>query len=112
MNCILLEPEEMTAARAELRGRRALHVVKVWHSQPGQTVRVGVRGGRLGQATIASISDDVIELTSIELDTDAPPALPLTLCVALPRPKSLRRVLHAATTLGVKRIVLIESWRV
>lgn len=113
MNCILLDPSEITnAARAVLRGRRALHALKVLRAQPGQIIRVGALGGRLGHATVTSISDDAIELGSIELDADPPPALPVTLCVAVPRPKSLRRVLHAATTLGVKRILLMESWRV
>jgi RsmE family RNA methyltransferase len=59
-----------------------------------------------------SLSNESAVLEAIELDTDPPPALPITLCLALPRPKSLRRVLHAATTLGVKRILLMETWRV
>jgi 16S rRNA (uracil1498-N3)-methyltransferase len=123
MNCILLERTEITTAtgeandagadgRAELRGRRARHVVKVLRAEPGRIVRVGLLGGRLGRATVASVSDGAVELESIELDAEPPPVLSVTLCVALPRPKSLRRVLHAATTLGVKRIVLMESWRV
>jgi RsmE family RNA methyltransferase len=112
MNCILLEPGEVTGARAELRGRRARHVVTVLRAQPDQIVRVGIVGDRLGRATIASISDEAIGLEAIELDAEPPAPLPVTLCVALPRPKSLRRVIHAATTLGVKRIVLMESWRV
>jgi 16S rRNA (uracil1498-N3)-methyltransferase len=121
MNCILLERTEITTAtgddagrggRAELRGRRARHVAEVLRAEPGRIVRVGVLGGRLGRATVASLSDETVELKSIELDAEPPPALPIALCVALPRPKSLRRVLHAAASLGVKRIVLMGSWRV
>jgi len=116
VNCIVLEPAEVPpvapATSVELRGRRARHVIQVLRGQPGQRVRVGALGGRLGHAVVASLSDDGVALESIELDTEPPAALPVTLCVALPRPKSLRRVLHAATTLGVKRIVLLESWRV
>jgi RsmE family RNA methyltransferase len=112
MNCLLLEPEETADGRTELRGRRARHLVEVWRAKPGAVVRIGVVGGRLGHATIASVSDEVVQLSSLAFEDDAPPPLPVTLCVALPRPKSLRRVLHAATTLGVKRVVLMESWRV
>jgi 16S rRNA (uracil1498-N3)-methyltransferase len=113
VNCIVLEAGDIVAAgRAELRGRRACHVVEVLRAEPGRTVRVGLLGGRLGQARVEAVTPDRIVLDTIELDTDPPPALAVTLCVALPRPKSLRRVLHAATTLGVKRIVLMESWRV
>jgi 16S rRNA (uracil1498-N3)-methyltransferase len=112
LNCILLEPAEITDGRSDLHGRRAVHVITVLRVQPGQIVRVGALGGQLGRATVTSLDDGGVMLESIELDTPPPPPLPVTLCVALPRPKSLRRVLHAATTLGVKRIVLMESWRV
>jgi 16S rRNA (uracil1498-N3)-methyltransferase len=112
LNCIILEPAEAATSTVELRGRRARHVIEVLRAQPGQPVRVGVLSGRLGRALVASVAPDSIVLESIDLDTQPPAALAVTLCVALPRPKSLRRILHAATTLGVKRIVLMESWRV
>jgi 16S rRNA (uracil1498-N3)-methyltransferase len=115
VNCIVLEPTEappLADGPVELRGRRARHVIEVLRARPGQRVRVGVLGGPLGHAVVASLSEEKVTLESFELDTEPPAALPVTLCVALPRPKSLRRVLHAATTLGVKRIVLMESWRV
>jgi 16S rRNA (uracil1498-N3)-methyltransferase len=116
MNCIVLESADLPApdpaATVELRGRRARHVTGVLRARPGQPVRVGVVGGRLGGAVVRSISDDAVVLEKIQLDTEPPTASAVTLCVALPRPKSLRRVLHAATTLGVKRILLMESWRV
>jgi len=113
MNCIILEAADLTpATTATLRGRRARHLLQVLRATPGQRVRVGVVGGGLGQAVVGSVSDDAVVLEDIDLDREPPAPLPVTLCVAVPRPKSLRRVLHAATTLGVKRIVLMESWSV
>jgi RsmE family RNA methyltransferase len=46
------------------------------------------------------------------LDQDPPPKLPLTLILALPRPKVLNRALAAATSLGVSRIILLNAWKV
>jgi RsmE family RNA methyltransferase len=116
MYCVLFEPAELANATSatplELRGRRARHVARMAQGRPGATLRVGVVGGRLGRAVVGSLADEAVVLQSIELDEEPPPAAAITLCVALPRPKSLRRVLHAATTLGVKRILLMESWRV
>ena len=72
MNCIVLEPTEAPAATSavEIRGRRARHVIEVLRAEPGQRVRVGVLGGRLGHAVLASLSDDSVVLESIELDTE------------------------------------------
>jgi RsmE family RNA methyltransferase len=48
----------------------------------------------------------------VRLDQAPPPSLPLTLLLALPRPKVLRRLLRSATTLGIKKIILLNTSRV
>ncbi len=77
----------------------------------GDTIRVGVLGGRLGVGIVARLDDDALAMT-VTLDREAPPPLPLVLVLALPRPKVVRRVLQAIAALGVKRVVLLGAWRV
>ena len=50
MNLLLLEPGEIVAGEVVLHGRRAEHLLRVLGVVPGDTVRVGVIGGRLAPA--------------------------------------------------------------
>lgn len=112
MNIILAEPGEIDAGgRLHLGGRRLRHLRDVLRAVPGDRLRVGEIGGRLGAGTLLSISEEhaTVEVT---LDSEAPPPLPVHLVLALPRPKMLRRILRSVTELGVKQIYLIHSFRV
>lgn len=115
MNLLLLEPHEWpTGARqAELRltDHRADHIRTVLKATSGDSVRIGVVDGLTGLAQVTQVWSNVVVLDAV-LDTPPPPPLPVTLLLALPRPKVLRRVLQAATTLGIKQIHLLNSYRV
>lgn len=112
MNLILIEPEELAAdGTVRLRGRRALHAREVLEVLPGDLVRAGVVGGRMGEAEVLSAAEGEMVLV-LRLDRDPPAPVPLQLLLALPRPKILRRVLQAIASLGVKRLVLCGSYRV
>jgi RsmE family RNA methyltransferase len=111
MNLVLLSPEELDAGVATIDGRRARHIREVHRVVPGDTLLVGVVGGLMGTGTVEAI-DDVSVRLCVSLDR-APPAPPgIDLLLALPRPKTLRKVLASATAMGVKRIVLVNAARV
>lgn len=112
MNLLLLTPEDCPEpGLARLRGRRLRHVREVHRAAPGEALRVGLVDGLMGEGRILALSDE--ELVLATSFTDAPPPkLPLTLLLALPRPKMLRRILQAAASLGVQRLVLMNSYRV
>ena len=111
MNLILLFDDDfVTPATALLRGRRLEHVTGVHRAAVGSSLVVGVVNGRVGTGVVTRL-DDVLEL-QVTLDRDPPPPPPLTLILALPRPKVLNRVIASATSMGVKRIVLVNAWRV
>ena len=112
MNLVLLEPGELGAdGTARIAGRRAAHVAGVLRAAPGERIRVGVVGGPMGDAEVLALSPTEVTLRPA-LAAAPPPPSPVSLLVALPRPKILRKVLQAAASMGVKRLVLLGSWRV
>jgi RsmE family RNA methyltransferase len=112
VNLVLLEPAELRAdGTARLEGRRAAHVAGVLRAAPGDRIQAGVVGGRMGDAEVLAASPSELVLRA-SLDRDPPPPAPISLLLALPRPKILRKVLQAVASIGVKRLVLVGSWRV
>lgn len=112
MNLLLLTPGEVgDDSLVTLRDRRLVHAREVLRVNPGDSVRVGVRGGRLGTGTVLEQTPD--HLTLRVTLTDEPPARPgIDLILAIPRPKALKRVIPAIASLGVDRVVLINAARV
>ena len=116
MNLLLLEPAEITAAgTVHLQGRRAAHAVEVLRASEGDRLRVGVLHGRTGSGRVLALSPDrrCPELTlALDLDAAPPPRSPVSLLLALPRPKVLRRVLQAVAGMGLPAVMLVGSYRV
>ena len=112
MNLLLLAPDEIAPdGTSRVGGRRARHVAEVLRAGPGDAVRAGVLGGKIGTARLLSLEGEEAVL-SLDL-TEEPPARPgVDLLLALPRPKALRRILAAVASLGVDRLVLLNAARV
>ena len=112
MNLLLLEDADFVAAdRAVLSGRRLKHLHEVHGAESGDSLRVGRLGGLMGRGTLLALDEQHAEL-HVELDQPPPAKLPLTLLLALPRPKMLKRVLQTVAAMGVPRLVLLNSYRV
>lgn len=112
MNLLLLQPGEVSQdGRAHLTGRRHEHAREVLKVQAGQTLRVGVRGGRVGTAVVVSEDPSGLVL-QVTLDAEPPPRAGVDLVLAIPRPKALKRVIPAVASLGVDRVMLVNAARV
>ena len=94
-----------------MRGRRARHVVEVLRAAPGDRIAVGLWRGLAGDAEVLAASPDEV-LLGLHLDAEPPPPSPISLLLALPRPKILRKVLQAVASMGVKRVALVGTYRV
>ena len=112
MNLLLLEDGDFIAAdRVLLQGRRLKHLQEVHRAEVGDSLRVGRLGGLMGQGQLLRLDSDAAELQT-SLEQSAPAKLPLTLLLALPRPKMLKRVLQTVASMGVPRLILLNSYRV
>ncbi|AZZ43693.1 16S rRNA (uracil(1498)-N(3))-methyltransferase [Pseudomonadaceae bacterium SI-3] len=112
MNLLLLEAADFVAAdRVVLRDRRLTHLHEVHRAEAGECLRVGLLGGQMGQGQLLRLDAKEAEL-KIELQQTPPAKLPVTLLLALPRPKMLRRVLQTVASMGVPKLVLLNSYRV
>ena len=112
MNLLLLEDGDFIAEdTVRLSGRRLKHLLEVHRAEAGDSLRVGRLNGLMGTGQLISLNHEQAEL-AVTLDKPAPEKLPLTLLLALPRPKMLRRVLQTVSSMGVSRLVLLNSYRV
>lgn len=112
MNLILLFAEDFVAEhQVRLRGRRRDHMLGVHRIEVGAYVTVGLVDGKIGRAQITAADAGAVDMT-VELTDSAPAPLAITLVLALPRPKMLKRVLQTVATMGVKKLILINSYRV
>lgn len=112
MNLLLLEEADFIAAdRVILRDRRLTHMQEVHRSEVGDSLRVGRVNGLMGSAELLRLEAGEAELL-VSLDQPPPAKLPLTLVLALPRPKMLRRVFQTVATMGVAKVILVNSYRV
>lgn len=112
MNLLLLYPNELSAGCAVIDGRRAEHIRRVQRAAIGDTLRAGILDGSIGSAELLDDDGEKIHLRYQAGQQTPPAALSLKLVIALPRPKMVNRLLQAATAMGVKQLVLINSWRV
>lgn len=116
MNLLLLNQDDFVSPHlAIIRDpRRCEHIVRIQQAKIGDSLKVGLLNGLMGRAIIIQMTTDKnyeIHL-QCELITPPPSALPLTLVMALPRPKMFRRVVQTLSSLGVKSVYFIHSYRV
>lgn len=114
MNLILLERADfLTDNDVRLRAgdQRFKHISNILDTQLGETLRVGELNGKIGAGAVAHRSDDHIDL-QVTLDQSPPPKLPLTILLALPRPKMMRRILRTVAEMGVQRLILLNTYKV
>lgn len=112
MNLIIIEKKDyIDENTVRLKDRRFEHIKNVHRAEEGETLKVGELNGKIGVGIILEIDDECVDL-KLSLTEESPKASSIQIIMAMPRPKVFKRTLMDLTTMGIKNIYLIKTWRV
>lgn len=112
MNLLLVAANEVNVdGVVTIRDSTRLAALLHLNVKTGTRIKSGIINGMVGTGLIRKVSDQEIELC-LQLTDQPPPASPIELLIALPRPKMLRRILRIVGEWGIKKIWLLNSYRV
>ncbi|MBF7688203.1 16S rRNA (uracil(1498)-N(3))-methyltransferase [Acinetobacter rathckeae] len=112
MNIVLLPQDTPIASTISItEPRQVQHIQTHLKLGVGDTLKVGIRNELRYLTQITAVSAQTIDVQILKPET-IPRKRTITLVLALPRPKVLRRIIMDAVTLGVEKIILIHSYRV
>jgi RsmE family RNA methyltransferase len=108
---LFTDSDRLESQQITVQDRRLQHLLQVHRAKVGDQVRVGEVGGLMGSGQLLELNSERAVL-AIALDRPPPDKLPLSLVIALPRPKMLRRILRSVAEFGAAELHLINSYRV
>jgi RsmE family RNA methyltransferase len=126
MNIILLDKSEIandSYVDLPATDRRSEHICNVLHAHSGDSVKIGIIDGLTGSGIVKYLKQEEVlqepnaSQTGLRIEfqtlkTPPPQAVPVTLILAMQRPKTVKKILQSATAMGVKKIYIIETWKV
>ena len=113
MNIIILQPSDKIDNNVySISDHRFEHLREILKSEANDVVEIGLLNGPLGKAEIAEMNESEAVLKIKELETVKPEPITIDLICALPRPQTLKKVLHTAAVMGVRNLYLIRSEKV
>lgn len=112
MNCILINPNQIQDQQFAIINNQAqiAHLIQVLKVTHNDWIKIAVLNQGMGRARVWRMEQDQIVLQLQDL-TPPPKKLDLTVILALPRPKVLRRLILDMTAMGVQNIILVNSIR-
>ncbi len=115
MNIVLLSKSDfITESEVLIKDKNKYkHITKVLKATTGNNIKIGLINDLLGTGIIKNTDKtEKTILLEVELNKKPPKSLNTTLILAMVRPKSLKKALHIAISMGIKKIIIIKTWRV
>lgn len=112
MNRLILEESDfISKERCLVSGRRFRQLVDVIKTPVGKVCKAGLLGGKRGTAQAVAVTENDITF-DVSLTEEPPEPVCVRLAIAMQRPQTFSKVLHIATTMGVKKILFFHSFKV
>ncbi len=110
MNLLVIPPELPDADGIfSVDGEHAEHIFCILHAKPGDSVRTGLLGGKIGLASVLESTRRKAVLQLKSADRLPPPPSNIIPLIALPRPQSFKKTLHFIASSGIRRAVFFHS---
>ena len=113
MNMIVLnKTDQIKDSQYAVSDYRADHIINIIKAKPNDILQVGLLNTAYGSAKVEYIDSGKVTL-QCDFDTEVKPASSnIDIVCALPRPQTLKKVLHSAAAMSVGNIYFIRSNRV
>lgn len=109
MNSLIVFPDELIASETlMLRGARAREFLREYGPKELAPLKFAVWGGDRGIARVLSRDPQQVELR-VERREPSIPLQPIDLIVGLSRPQTVKKVIQAAVTFGVRSLHFVHS---
>jgi 16S rRNA (uracil1498-N3)-methyltransferase len=109
MNSIVLLPDELKNENEfEIVGSRFLELQKRHQLNCGNTLKAGIYNGNRGSIKILDSSNSGCSGNYV-FNQDSFSRLPITVLLGISRPPTVKKVIHAVTTLGIEELILFRS---
>jgi 16S rRNA (uracil1498-N3)-methyltransferase len=108
MNLLLFNSDELS--KPLIRGDfRFDHIRKILKSRAGDFLDAGVINGRSGKIRIDTLTEKAMEFTFYPSEKAPVSLAPLTMIIGCPRPPTARRMVKDLTSMGVARLIFIDT---
>ncbi len=113
MNLIIIQDQDALAnGQYRLADDRAEHIIKILKAEIGDSLEVGLLNGPIGSGVVRSLEAGEVVLDCAFMEQPQKNILNINIICALPRPQTLKKVLHTAAAMGVASLYFIRSARV
>lgn len=110
MNLLLIYSDELVGNVARLEGARAQWVYETFRLSVGDEIVCGELNKKIGTITIREASRTLV-IGEVSFERDAPERIAGELIVGLSRPQTIKKVLHFAASIGMRRLRLVRCER-